>query len=386
MEIIKQPETTITGHRQRLRERFISKEKGSCSDESLLELILTYAIPQKDVRPLAQQLIKTYGDIDAVMNTPFDELCKVDGIKANSAVLLKLVDHIRRSSKTKPASKGYLKESQQSLFDQMQPDMKQKIDQRKSGNKPKVIQRYGTALFGKSLLEEAVEILPRLPDSDSLDVIRDFLRNNLHFSAEQTRQRYSNYIIKRMFNDGCADAPLRAFAKAFPNSPELREVCFYRFMRAEPLEMDIVENLLLPNIGAGCVLRERIRDILRERYPTSRSIMDCGQAIVEALKAGGIALTEGKNINFAYREIPCASFAFILHSEYPEPGMYNLDKLEANPLIRAMLWNPERYSYAIYELRNRGLISKVSEIDGIRQFTTKYTLAEAVERIAAQRV
>ena len=83
-------------------------------------------------------------------------------------------------------------------------------------------------------------------------------------------------------------------------------------------------------------------------------------------------------ISFAYREIPVASFAFVLHSEFPEPSIYDIRKLDENRMIRAMLWNPERLLHALYELRNRGLISKISEIDNIRQFTTKHTLTGVV--------
>ena len=39
---------------------------------------------------------------------------------------------------------------------------------------------------------------------------------------------------------------------------------------------------------------------------------------------------------------------------------------------------------SLYELRNQGLISKVSEIDNIRQFTTKWTLDELVEHLVAE--
>jgi DNA repair protein RadC len=48
---------TGKGHRQRLKERFLAGEPSSQSDEALLELLLTYAIPQKDVQPLARHLI-----------------------------------------------------------------------------------------------------------------------------------------------------------------------------------------------------------------------------------------------------------------------------------------------------------------------------------------
>ena len=49
-------ETLEKGHRQRLRDRFVKGEGESRSEEALLELLLTYAIPQKDVQPLAKRL------------------------------------------------------------------------------------------------------------------------------------------------------------------------------------------------------------------------------------------------------------------------------------------------------------------------------------------
>ncbi|MEI6703832.1 MAG: DNA repair protein, partial [Deltaproteobacteria bacterium] len=144
-----------------------------------------------------------------------------------------------------------------------------------------------------------------------------------------------------------------------------------------------IKDLILPNLGTGCLSRERIRKHLAERFPEARSIPDCGKAIVDALTAAGIAKADRTKISFSYRDISVASFAFVLHSEFPEPGMYDIRKLDENRMIRAMLWNPERLLHALYELRNQGFISKVSEIDNIRQFTTKHTLAGVVEQIVS---
>ena len=58
--------------------------------------------------------------------------------------------------------------------------------------------------------------------------------------------------------------------------------------------------------------------------------------------------------------------------------MYSLASIESHPAVRLMFWNPDRILSSIYELRNRGLISKVSEIDSVRQFTTRYDLAGLV--------
>ncbi len=381
---IEMEDTNNKGHRQRLRDRFANGEESSRSEEALLELLLTYAIPRKDVQPLAKRLISEYGSLLALLETSMETLCQSDGIKENSAVLLKLVDWIRQHHGPKRFGNEALKPPRQTtLIEAISPELEQAPSAVAEPRRKKVIQRHGTEMFGKAVLKEAIQILPSLPDSESLDEIRSFLRAKLHFNAEQTRQRYANYITRRMFPYGYADSPLRSFAKAFPNTQELRDVCFYRFLLSEPLEVEIIEDLILPNLATGRLSRERIRKRLAEKFPEAKSIVDCGKAIVDALTAGGVVKADRTKISFAYREIPVASFAFVLHSEFPEPGMYDIRKLDENRMIRAMLWNPERLLHALYELRNQGLISKISEIDNIRQFTTKHTLAGVVERIVS---
>ena len=78
------------GHRQRLRLRFVSDDGASMPDYELLELILMYAIPRRDVKPLAKSLIRQYGSLAGVLTTPSKELVKVSGIGLNVAVLCSL--------------------------------------------------------------------------------------------------------------------------------------------------------------------------------------------------------------------------------------------------------------------------------------------------------
>lgn len=245
------------------------------------------------------------------------------------------------------------------------------------------ISRQRSGVFGKSILREAIEILPRLPDTESLDEIRQFLVDNLHFSAAQTRRRNSSYITHRMFNTGVADFALRTFARKFKGTQELRDVCFYRFCNAEKLVLDIVEELLIPAIGIGKIHRKRISDYLVVRYPDSKSTGDCSKAIADTLSAAGVVRADRSHLSYSYRDISLQSFAFILHSEFPHPGMYDLDRLENNRQVISMLWNPTKLVPMLYELRNNGLISKISEIDSVRQFTTKWTLDEVVVKITS---
>ncbi|MCP4400645.1 MAG: DUF4007 family protein [bacterium] len=93
-----------SGHRQRLRERFLAGETELRSDEKLLELLLTFAIGRKDVLPLARELLQTFGSLSQVLSASQDELFQVKGVGDSSLTLLKMVDVIREESASKNIS------------------------------------------------------------------------------------------------------------------------------------------------------------------------------------------------------------------------------------------------------------------------------------------
>jgi DNA repair protein RadC len=85
----KREEPHYRGHRQRLKSRFLKDPEG-LADYELLELLLTYSIPRRDVKPYAKELIKKFGSIEQVMNAGCDELAEVSGIGMNTGVLFML--------------------------------------------------------------------------------------------------------------------------------------------------------------------------------------------------------------------------------------------------------------------------------------------------------
>ena len=89
----KSPEKTphYKGHRDRLRARFLDSGPDTLQDYELLELVLFLAIPQKDVKPLAKDLIDRFGGLAEIMNAPIDELTRIDGIKEKTALALKSI-------------------------------------------------------------------------------------------------------------------------------------------------------------------------------------------------------------------------------------------------------------------------------------------------------
>jgi DNA repair protein RadC len=72
------------------------------SDHELLELLLTYSIPRRDIKPVAKRLLATLGSLPEVLNSTPQRLCLVDGIGEQSAVLIRLVRDFHRPSVLQP--------------------------------------------------------------------------------------------------------------------------------------------------------------------------------------------------------------------------------------------------------------------------------------------
>src|SRR5579872_4976566 len=68
------------GHRERLRNRFREAGSEAVSDYELLELVLFRAIPQRDVKPLAKDLIAKFGSFAEAISAPPARLAEVKGL------------------------------------------------------------------------------------------------------------------------------------------------------------------------------------------------------------------------------------------------------------------------------------------------------------------
>ena len=79
------------GHRDRLRERFRNSGPDALQDYELLELLLFMAIPRRDVKPLAKDLLAQFGSLPELMAASIDDLAKIDGVSDNTAIALKAV-------------------------------------------------------------------------------------------------------------------------------------------------------------------------------------------------------------------------------------------------------------------------------------------------------
>lgn len=82
------------GHRKRVKEKFINTDPSSFSDYELIEILLFYAIPRKDVKPLAKELMNSFGSIGALLGGTMEKISDVPGTNESTSILLKMVKEL----------------------------------------------------------------------------------------------------------------------------------------------------------------------------------------------------------------------------------------------------------------------------------------------------
>lgn len=94
-------------HRKRLKKKFSESGVSSFHDYEVLELLLSYAIHRKDVKPLAKELLRAFGSLKGLMDAEKESMEKVKGVGAHTAILIKLIKEIgilylKEKAKEKP--------------------------------------------------------------------------------------------------------------------------------------------------------------------------------------------------------------------------------------------------------------------------------------------
>ena len=79
------------GHRNRVKERFRREGLDNFADVHVLELLLFYAVPRKDTKELARQLLDHFGSFGAVLEASAAELEALPGVGKNIATYLTLL-------------------------------------------------------------------------------------------------------------------------------------------------------------------------------------------------------------------------------------------------------------------------------------------------------
>lgn len=83
------------GHRNRMRQRYLTTGFDSFEDHEILEMILYNCYRRINTNNIAHKLLEKFGSISAVLEAPIDELMKA-GISESAAVYLRMIPDVCR--------------------------------------------------------------------------------------------------------------------------------------------------------------------------------------------------------------------------------------------------------------------------------------------------
>jgi DNA repair protein RadC len=374
------------GHRARLRQRFAA-DPAALSHVELLELILTFAIPRLDVAPQAGALLDRFGSPTGVLAASFRELLEIAGIGEQTALFLQAIGQFAHpivaqadQSPKAPEQDERALPLQVGLF----PTEAALPADRDSAEEDVEPAPAAIRTFADDESANSLVFLPQAARFATLEAFKAHLSERLPYNSASTRRRRANYMLARFYRDDKLDTPLTFFAARCASPEDLKPAIFYHLLRAERLAARVAEDLIWPALPVGRLGREAIREFILRFLPDlgAASQAKVLQAIFNIYTTLGVGVGAGDRDVLRFQAHPgtLEGLLYVLTAEFTGPGMYTFEALEASPLRRWLLWDRDWLRRQLANLADLGIISKVSEIDTVRQFTLPFDQMTALRR------
>lgn len=368
-----------SGHRVRLRQRFLSNPE-STSDAELLELVLTYAIPRKDVASITNDLLVRFGDINRVLTASYHELLAVRGIGKQAAILIKAITQLMdiedklKSTTQKTTARPFKQEIQQPKLFEVEPDLGPLFKEAKKPKEPQM------RTFANDEIANSLRFIPEAVKFEDINAFKAYLVENLPYNSISTRQRRISYIVNRYFPEGKIDIPLTYFASNCSSEEDLKAALLYETIKAEPLLTRVAEEFIFPALPIGFVSRKALRDFVLRHLPdlSSASQKKVHRSLYRIYTLLSNGIEDDGNLHIQIHKGTLEGFLYALAAKYPEPGVFSFQSLFDGPVRHWLLWDKEWIRQQLYNLQDFGIISKVSEIDTVRQFSLQLDQMEAL--------
>lgn len=111
------------GHRQRLRDRFRHAGDEALASYELLELVLFFCIPRRDVKPLAKSLISRFGSLADVLAQPVDVLNQIPELRGQPAILISAIHALSSRAMQEGLTRRPLLDHEDALHDYVRQSM-----------------------------------------------------------------------------------------------------------------------------------------------------------------------------------------------------------------------------------------------------------------------
>jgi DNA repair protein RadC len=85
------PATSLAGHRERMRSRLLSAGAEAVADHELIEMVLFLALPRRDTKAIARDMILKFGSFAAAISASVPDLLAMEGLGEAGVAAIKIV-------------------------------------------------------------------------------------------------------------------------------------------------------------------------------------------------------------------------------------------------------------------------------------------------------
>lgn len=350
------------GHRDRLRKKFLLDPQ-YLSQVEKIELLLTYAIPRVDVKPIAQELINRFEDLSGIIRQPVAVLEQVPGIGSSAAIFLAFIGTLLNEL-----------EGQEETMDSLQPNLFSMPEDDSEVEKK-------LTLFANDEILNSLQFLSLAYDLPNKESFESYLVEHLPYNSKSTRIRRARYILSRYLNYPDIKNPLTKVFAESENDNVKKNILFYVIQKQEKIAALFAEEVIWPNLALGFISKSVIEEFVKRYFPEAKekTIYEVQKSLVNTYKLLEIGDLAGEKLFFSLRNGDLESFLFVLTSEFPQPVTVPFEKLLNGFMHRNMLWHRDWMQNQLYRLRALKIISKISEIDFVKQFTLDVDQKTAIE-------
>jgi DNA repair protein RadC len=117
------PESSASGHRKRLREKFLKSGLPGFHDYEIVELLLTLGSPRRDCKQPAKDALRKFKSLKGVLEASSEELQQVKGVGPHNAFGIKLIRELASQFLKEKAVGKTVFSSAQEIFDYLYHSM-----------------------------------------------------------------------------------------------------------------------------------------------------------------------------------------------------------------------------------------------------------------------
>jgi len=403
-EAVDADQNSRSSHYEGLRERFLQGDASLRTDEALLELLLTYGTPQRDVQPLAKTLLSRFGSLNMVLAADQSTLCSVDGVESHVSTLLKLVDCLCQTRSTTRPSTGLPDQPDPVAAPTPAPPAPEHPGTGSSASIPPTQAEMPLNLPGQVelplaqktpairerktiqdvLIAEGLLALKLVHEATSPEELQDILVKRLGQNSLETRRRYAQSVVRWFFPDGLTGLLPRVW-RAYEDEAISADLLRWSYLNQEPIMGRCVAEALFP-CETGLVMPATYFDKFLQDHLGEAPPEKTRERLKSNLKKiGFLERAKGKPDRLLPVMTQKTSFLILVHHLFAEKAVRTVElrNLFANPFWKYLGYKSEGAVRALFrEVDAAGLVGKYVVADQLEQVTTCFMLDEILERRA----